>query len=1164
MNGLQIILDGSGAIFGAGVLGVLAWLGYSAWLTRLERRLEARKGVYRGLVDGLASREHALLAPAMHQAGTLKDFEALEAVLEEQARGMSDRPEWLLDTYDRLGLVDKYIGKLRGARKWRDRALAAELLGRVGNAKAVPVLLETVQATRIEDADVREIALRALARIGDPRAVPPLVDALRDTEAWLAPRISDILVRHGALVVDPMIAFLEENIRHPARAWAANILGELKAARAFPALARALGDLDVEVRAKAAGALGRLGDRRAIAYLLDHLLTDPAPFVRARIAGALGQFADSEVVDHLVRALGDPAWWVRMRSVEALERIGPDAEQPLTLALADPDPEIRVRAAVAVERLGVAKRLMDAIADGTATNEMHELLARFAAASAREFLAEQLHHPSAEVRRAVVDAIRTTGRRDLPDELIELARQDDDGAVRAASLDVLRLCGETRAVPVALEHLADPVDAVRTAATALLGDLGDAALGATLRPRTTDFDPAVRAATARALGYIRAEGVTAEMQELLRDPDPGVRQAAAEGVAAGRWPGTEAALVQLLSDSVPDVQLAGARALRVVGTPESLPVLLRTFRDAGPALHQAIAEAVARIRVTEVPGLIDILLERGDVPSRLSVVKTLSTITSPVAAECLGRLYRDPAPEVRGAAAVALSEHGGESAAALVDSGLDDPDETVRSAAINALVRMGRSAPGPRLLAMLTEDPSELVRERAALAVGWFRLAGGEVSLLRACRTAEALAVRAAAVLALGAYEQESMVAQVVEMADDSALRELLTARMSLDPEYQRLAERLRETRHVELRALGSATRNAMEQVLAEGMRGALAPEARVRLVAGLRAFQGEQGQAALLRVVRSDPSPEVRAAALAAVGSMLDTDELLLVTARALGDPHASVRRTAVTLLTRVAPDRSLPLLIRALRSDDDVPTLQAVAAQAEAAFPVFVDLLMGLALDGEEVVLITRVARYIHHPDLGRGVLLAFARDRAPAVRQALLQLWIARPELIADDTLTALTRDPAVAVRGAALRVCLVGARWPTAIAMHADPAPEIRADLALGMAAGPAGPLLRELEQDPDEQVRAAAWVARLLRGDTTEAPPAGTVNRSDAEAAIRRETDSMALRRIAESEPDLGRRQVAVLALAVINDPLARELATRDPEPSIRQAITRLLAWGAAA
>jgi HEAT repeat protein len=241
---LDIILVVAVGLAAIGLMSVLIWLAYTTYLTRLEHRLRVRKGLYRDLVAGLATRDKALLEPVLHQARTYRDFEALEAVLEEQARGSTERPEWLLDAYDRLGLVQKYIARLREAKKWRERAFAAELLGRVGNAAAVAPLLETIQATKAEDADVREIALRALARIADPRAVAPLADALKRSEVWLAPRIADILARHGDMSVEPMIAFLEEPSQHPARAWAANILGEVRAARAFPALVRALYDLD--------------------------------------------------------------------------------------------------------------------------------------------------------------------------------------------------------------------------------------------------------------------------------------------------------------------------------------------------------------------------------------------------------------------------------------------------------------------------------------------------------------------------------------------------------------------------------------------------------------------------------------------------------------------------------------------------------------------------------------------------------------------------------------------------------------------------------------------------------------------------------------------------------------------------------------------------------
>ena len=160
------------------------------------------------------------------------------------------------------------------------------------------------------------------------------------------------------------------------------------------------------MRAKAATALGRLGDRRALQPLLVHLLVDPAPFVRVRIASTLGQFGGPEVVNRLVRTLGDPAWRVRLRGVEALEQIGPSAEGPLVVALGDPDPEIRQRAAVSLERLGVSTALLRRIEQDQGAEEAADTLGRLASAGTRKSPTELLLHPSPIVRRAVIKAVR--------------------------------------------------------------------------------------------------------------------------------------------------------------------------------------------------------------------------------------------------------------------------------------------------------------------------------------------------------------------------------------------------------------------------------------------------------------------------------------------------------------------------------------------------------------------------------------------------------------------------------------------------------------------------------------------------------------------------------------------------------------------------------------
>ena len=979
-------------------------------------------------------------------------------MLEEQARGANERPAWLLDTYDRLGLVDKYIDRLREAKEWRERAFAAELLGRVGNAKAVNSLLETVQATRTEDADVREIALRALARIGDPRAVEPLVGALKRAEVWLAPRIADILARHGDLSVDPWWPSWRNRASTPPGPGPPMSSGEIRAIRAFPALVRALDDLDDEVRAKSAASLGKLGDRRAVTYLLDHLLTDPAPFVRARIAGALGQFNETEVIDTLVRALGDPAWWVRMRSVEALEQIGPIAEGPLMLALDDSDPEIRIRAAVALERLGVPNRIISQIESGTASREAIDTLTKFGLAGARELLAEHLQHRSATVRSAVLDAIEHAGRRDLSADLIHTALSDEDATIRERAFDVMRNLGLRDAVPAALDGLGDHDQHVRTAAMHLVGELGESEVANMIRPRTADPEPMVRAAAARALGQLQATDGQPELARLLKDPVPEVRAAAADGIGDGRGIWAMPDLVNLLGDADGGVRRSAARALGRVGDKSVMPVLLRSFQGGSADLREVVADAVARIDIDSLPGLLDVLLETRELAARQAIVRVISRIRSPRSLDMLDMLWRDPEPSVRLLVADALAQLPSERSAQLLLGGLTDPDEGVRARAVDALAASGVGEAGEGLLELLRHDPSTQVRERAALAIGLLRPAGGEAALLAVCHSAEPLRVRAAAAMAIGTYDQESIVAQVLQMMDEAPVREFLRDRLQTDPGFRLLRQRLREARQVEMRALASVNRDQMEASLVEGMRGVTDAAERVRLVAAIRAFQGERARRALLYAVRSDPSPDVRAAALTAVAGMIDSEELFLVARRAVADPHRDVRRVAVTLFARIPPAEALPALMRILPTDDEDPVLlETVAHHAEAAFDIFVDLALGLADGMREGLTLIRVARYIHHENLP-VLLRPVARSRFAEVREAMALLWCRRPELVDRDALAAYGADPVALVRVAAVQAwARIGGMGPAA--------PVLRRPGRFGTALGGAGAAQRPWRRQP---------------------------------------------------------------------------------------------------
>ena len=488
MPALNLIPIVASAILAVGLLTVLAWVIYTWYLVWVERNLAARKGLYLELVSDLGTRDRALLQPTIRQMSTLYDLDALEGVLEEQARSASGRAGWLLDVYDELGLVDKYIDQLRSAGKGHARAFAAELLGRVGGAKAVPALLETVVATQTEDPGIRDLSLRALARIADPQAVQPLIRALETADPGLAPRIADILTRHGEAVVDPLISLLDDSPPQPARAWATHVLGEVRAQRAFPSLVRLLGDTDDEVRAKAATALGRMGDRRAVGCLLEHLLTDP---------GLSDLLSPEELLSTGARALEDPSPLVRQAAVTLLNRVSPDRALPRLIQVLRVDDDTAVLAAaadLAEEHFQVFTETALAVA---AASQRAVLVTRIA----RHIVHPDLPHLIAVFARSTSPEVRCA--------IAELWRNRPD-IVDATSLQAMTQ---------------DPDIAVRRSAAAAVLAAGQYEL---LDTMSQDSDSGVRREVALALGRaapVRKPGL-ATLERLATDEDMEVRAAA--------------------------------------------------------------------------------------------------------------------------------------------------------------------------------------------------------------------------------------------------------------------------------------------------------------------------------------------------------------------------------------------------------------------------------------------------------------------------------------------------------------------------------------------------------------------------------------------------------------------------------------------------------------
>jgi HEAT repeat protein len=216
---------------------------------------------------------------------------------------------------EQAGIVE--LGE-RGTRRlspWR-RALACEMLGKIGVARAVPALLARLEDRRPE---VRMAAVRALGDIGSSEAVPALTEAFLERRVAPTNVVNDALRRiggEGAPAFERGVASPDPIVRVSSCFGLAGIAWSHGGA--VFRLAHVLeSDPDARVRAAAAAALGIAGGGSAPAALLG-ATADPDVQVRRSAVKALGSFDDPSSGDALDERTEDEDREVALRAAEAL------------------------------------------------------------------------------------------------------------------------------------------------------------------------------------------------------------------------------------------------------------------------------------------------------------------------------------------------------------------------------------------------------------------------------------------------------------------------------------------------------------------------------------------------------------------------------------------------------------------------------------------------------------------------------------------------------------------------------------------------------------------------------------------------------------------------------------------------------------------------------
>lgn len=251
------------------------------------------------------------------------------------------------EAFEKLGLVDHYLGRLT-SRRWWQRAEAAERLGLMGSRKATEALIARM-SDPMPEVEIR--AAQALGNIGTTAALRPLVRALKEAGRWSAIRVAGILIAAGDEAVDVLLEEFDHLPDH-AKLSATDIFGRIRSLRASPLLRQLLEEQNADLRARSAHALGMLGDPTASPLLVESL-NDPAWAVRAMSAKALGRLREIGSIGALAEALKDPQWWVRANAAEALKAKGSAGQDALMEMLDSDDPYAAQQSVQMLQESGV-------------------------------------------------------------------------------------------------------------------------------------------------------------------------------------------------------------------------------------------------------------------------------------------------------------------------------------------------------------------------------------------------------------------------------------------------------------------------------------------------------------------------------------------------------------------------------------------------------------------------------------------------------------------------------------------------------------------------------------------------------------------------------------------------------------------------------------------
>jgi HEAT repeat protein len=448
------------------------------------------------------------------------------------------------------------------------RAEVVGSLGSCGTSASVPAL---VASLRDDSALVRTAAASSLAHFDDPSAIPPLVAALNDADWHVrATAIMSLSSLAGndkdrvAKIIDPIAARLQDDQYALVRDRAADALARPNDEKAVAALVQAIVSENREARFHAHEAIISCKAVAALPPLAGHV-HDANRDVREKIVRIFGEIGGSGQVPYVTDALNDPDPVVRLAAVQALRKLqGAGMRDSLETKCNDTDPNVRAESARALGTIGDRKAVPK--------------------------LVGLLHDDNGFVRSAAAESLGQLGDRTATVALIQVLTGEKPHPAAGSEQDGLVISAQPGALPeIARLKLVEE----KISATKALGDIRDpVAVDALIESGLKAEDPGLRAESAVSLGKIAEPRAVQPLEATVRPYYDTVPEDS-QGLTVSSGPMDETARLRKEKES--RVRASVAWALGQIADPSAQEILRRAMNDENSLVRDAAAEALAKI-----------------------------------------------------------------------------------------------------------------------------------------------------------------------------------------------------------------------------------------------------------------------------------------------------------------------------------------------------------------------------------------------------------------------------------------------------------------------------------------------------------------------------------------------------------------------------------------